>query len=185
MNCQRARSQISLWVGGDLDASAWECVREHLRECPSCQSYQVRMQKMLELLGSSDDSHDPAIENELSQDSLWPALSAQLAKRQRKRKRTDEFNGWVPALAMAAVCVVMVFAGSRPPQTVNDASWSWENRKVEAPAFHAASVRSQSEQFFEPGSSWSPAEAAPFEMGTWPDMAPNPRPEPRMIFIGE
>ncbi len=183
MNCQRARSQISLWVGGDLDASAWECVREHLRECPSCQSYQLRMQKMLELLGSSDDSHDPSVENELSQDSLWPALSAQLAKRQRK-KRTDEFNGWVPALAMAAVCVVMVFAGSRPPQTVNDASWSWENRK-ESPVFHAASARNRSEPSFETSTGWPTADAVPFDLGTWPDVVPNPRPEPRMIFIGE
>ena len=180
MNCQQARSQIALWVGGDLDASAWECVQSHLHQCPGCQSYQTRMKGMLELLGSSDDSQDPSAENELSHDSLWPALSAQLPKKHQK-PRANEFNGWIPALALAAVCMVMVFAGSQPPRNVGESGWTLESGSASTPTLRSAPAWFGADENSEFRGSSLPVDSSQFEVFTPPKL----RPQPRMIFVGE
>ncbi|WP_166824610.1 anti-sigma factor family protein [Thalassoroseus pseudoceratinae] len=184
MNCQQARSQIALWVGDDLDASAWESVQEHVRRCPSCQSYQTRMQRMLELLGASDDSQDPSAESELSHDSLWPALAAQLPKPQRK-PRSDEFNGWIPAFAMAAVCMVMVFAVSRVPQRTDDAGWTWGNRKGVSSELNVAPVWFRSESNGANTEGGMSARDSLMDLDVGPDSFSNTLPRPQMIYVTE
>ncbi len=117
MNCRRAQSEIALWAGDDLDETNHLGLQHHLESCPECRAYLAEMQDLLRLVDDcplrdeADAASQQAVEN-----SLWPSLSTRLAK--LPAPQTDRFNGWVPALAVAAVCLVMVLVAS-PPQLLS------------------------------------------------------------------
>jgi hypothetical protein len=46
------------------------------------------------------------------EDSLWPSLSTRLVA--LSPPRSDRFNGWIPAVTVAAVCLAMVLIASPP-----------------------------------------------------------------------
>lgn len=122
MNCRRAKSDIALWAGNDLDEPSLFGLRNHLQACPACRSYLEEMQALMRLVDEcplrdqGDEISKSAVEA-----SLWPSLSARLVS--LPSPRHDHFNGWLPAVAVAAVCLAMVIVASPPQlQTPQDAS---------------------------------------------------------------
>ena len=109
MNCKRAKTEIALWVGGDLSDAAEESLRQHLGVCPSCHSFRRQMKESLRFL------HEPS-EDSLSvlSDSVWPDLSSRLSSRESMWSR-ERFNGWVPAALIAASCVVIFYSAFNSP----------------------------------------------------------------------
>ena len=96
MNCQQASRLLPLWVGHDLpDASESEGLRAHLKHCPGCSLLARRLQEGLEAL-QSISSASLSMAGERA--SLWPRLATMLKEVPRRR---DQFNGWIPAAAMA------------------------------------------------------------------------------------
>jgi hypothetical protein len=113
MNCRRAQSDIALWAGDDLDEAGLLSLRRHLDDCPECRCYMEEMQLLMRLVEEcplreeGDEASKRAVE-----DSLWPTLSTRLVS--LSSPRSDRFNGWIPAVTVAAVCLAMVLIASPP-----------------------------------------------------------------------
>ena len=105
MNCQQALRLLPLWIGHDLaEASDAESLRTHLTECPGCSLRKRRLQASLDALQSiSTTSLETASGG--ARPSLWPRLAMILKDVPRRR---DQFNGWIPAAAMALAATLMV-----------------------------------------------------------------------------
>ena len=109
MNCRRAQSDIALWAGDDLDEAGLLSLRRHLEACPECRCYMQEMQLLMRLIDEcplreeGDEASKEAVE-----DSLWPSLSTRLVT--LSSRRSDHFNGWIPAVSVAAVCLAMTFS---------------------------------------------------------------------------
>jgi hypothetical protein len=92
-----------LWVGQDLDGSAEHVeLRRHLRECPECAEHWGRMKNTMNVLQvvKEDPQHTP-------HKSIWPAVTRRIARAERS-PRMGRFNGWIPAAAVAAACLVLI-----------------------------------------------------------------------------
>jgi hypothetical protein len=109
-NCTRAKRDIALWVGSDLDDQEVAALRRHLACCECCREHWRQMKRSLQSLQEPGE-FEPAERAE----SVWPALAGRLPSREAFR-RADEFNGWLPATVVAAACLaVLVFVRSGPP----------------------------------------------------------------------
>lgn len=128
MNCKRAQSDIALWAGNDLDESDLSELRIHLQVCPGCRVYLEDMRALLRLMEECP-LRDEADGTSQRGESLWPMLASRLVS--IPAPRTDRFNGWVPAVAVAAVCLAMVLVASPPhllsPENAPAVSSSAEN----------------------------------------------------------
>lgn len=102
MKCKRAKSEIALWVGNDLDENDEQQVARHVARCPQCRDHATELKASLQFLQRPSD--DQAI---APQGSIWPAMTAKLAAVDASR-HMDRFNGWVPALTVAAACLAIV-----------------------------------------------------------------------------
>lgn len=101
MNCQQVNRLLPLWVGRDLaDASEAEELRTHLTECSDCSLRQRHLQESLDVLQSISTSSLPG-----NRPSFWPRLATVLKE---PRRRRDQFNGWIPASAMALAATLMI-----------------------------------------------------------------------------
>lgn len=115
MNCKHAKSQIALLIGGDLDGPAEAALRLHLNGCNTCCQHHRSMHRTLRVLQECEQLPS---EREIgsSQGSLWPHLQARLAVDDGGRGRS-RFNGWPPAVAVAAACLVIALTvGNRIPE---------------------------------------------------------------------
>ena len=111
MNCKQAKAEIALWVGNDLNESAERSLRRHLSRCLGCRKHWRRMKASLRMLQEADEV--PSTTEDVS---LWPRLSAKLSAAEEQNARRSRFNGWVPALAVAAACLAMIsLSNSTPP----------------------------------------------------------------------
>lgn len=81
-----------------------------MAECPSCRRHWRQMKATLQLL------HKRKLQmRNATRESIWPMLSVRLASR-IKAQQENRFNGWLPGLAVAAACLIMVtFTASYPP----------------------------------------------------------------------
>ena len=102
MNCRRAKLEIALWVGDDLDSRATDGLKRHLTECAPCRTHWQKLKLGLKPLQNSGSSVMFSID-----DSLWPSLLTQLPDRPAEPQPT-EFNGWLPAVAVCAACLAIV-----------------------------------------------------------------------------
>lgn len=156
MNCRRAQSDIALWAGNDLDEADLPSLQRHLEACPECREYQEQMHQLMQLVEEcplreeGDEASQAVVE-----DSLWPSLSTQLVS--VRTSRSDHFNGWVPAVAVAAVCLAMVLIASPPqargPQEAPQASVSGQsewNQNGEETGFADATPPRGSQRIQEP-----------------------------------
>lgn len=118
MNCKRARANIALWVGDDLDDSAERDLRRHVVDCPACHEYWHDMKTGLQIL---QDSQGRA---KSTGKSLWPSLATALVPEHQYASRPSRFNGWVPAVAVAAACLAMISLANnaRLPDDAGDGS---------------------------------------------------------------
>lgn len=139
MNCRRAQSNIALWAGNDLDETDLPCLQRHLEACPECREYKEQMHALMQLVEECplrdevDEASKSAVEH-----SLWPSLSTRLVE--TPPRRSDRFNGWVPAVAVAVVCLAMVLIASPPqasspheaPQASVESEGGWSGEVQEA-----------------------------------------------------
>lgn len=103
MNCQQATRLLPLWVGHDLsDSSEAESLQVHLSRCSGCANQRRQLQSSLDALQSISTT---SLGADASASSLWPRLAMILTEMPRRR---DQFNGWIPAAAMAMAAAVMV-----------------------------------------------------------------------------
>lgn len=111
MNCRRAQTDIALWAGNDLDETDRLSLQRHLEACPDCREYQAQMQALMRLVDECPlkEQADEASKSAVS-DSLWPSLSSHLVS--LPFRNCDRFNGWIPAVAVAAVCLAMLMVAS-------------------------------------------------------------------------
>jgi len=103
MNCRQANRLLPLWVGHDLaDSSEAEALQAHLSKCQDCSSQWRKLQASLDALQSISTTSSAG---DASSRSLWPRLALVLTDIPRRR---DQFNGWIPASAMAMAAALMV-----------------------------------------------------------------------------
>ena len=101
---ERARQQIALLAGDDLEGEELEEAQRSVESCPDCRSHLHRLRGCLDVLEHSGKSTGA-----VSGPSLWPAIESRLQP--IAVRRADRFNGWVPALSMAAACIALLIAG--------------------------------------------------------------------------
>ena len=110
---ERSKRQIALLAGDDLEGVSAEEARRSIEACPKCRGHWTRVRGCLDLMErAGKECPEPA-----DGVSLWPALEARLSR--PVVLRAERFNGWVPALSMAAACVALMIAGqleTLPPQ---------------------------------------------------------------------
>ena len=110
MNCTRARSEIALWVGGDVDERETVQLQQHVALCAECREYRCRMMGSLQVLQEPDSSAAYNLH-----DSVWPNVEARLSVRSRvEADRAERLNRWLPAAAIAAACLAVVAITSEP-----------------------------------------------------------------------
>lgn len=106
MNCKRAKLSIALAVGNDLDDAADGELQQHLAGCTSCRMHQRELENSLGALQTGPEEDVFA-----AQDSVWPAVLGRLPSTREQR-----FNGWIPAAALAAACLMMISIINEPPR---------------------------------------------------------------------
>jgi len=114
---ERSRRQIALLAGEDLEGEAYDEAVRSVQSCPDCRSHWVRVCGCLSLLDRA--GKDAAAS---SGRSLWPEVQRRLRSVSVARG-PEKFNGWVPALSMAAACIALLVAGQMDgvPQDVAEA----------------------------------------------------------------
>jgi hypothetical protein len=110
---ERSKRQIALLAGDDLEGESHAEARRSVESCPDCRRHWVRVRGCLDVLERVGKSTAAAPET-----SLWPAVERRLPPLSAPR-RLEKFNGWLPALSMAAACIALLVAGQMegtPPQ---------------------------------------------------------------------
>ncbi|MBA3316270.1 MAG: hypothetical protein M3552_06690 [Planctomycetota bacterium] len=98
------KNQIALLAGDDLENEQTADVRRSIESCPHCRQHWVRLRGCVDVLDRVGRSEGP-----VSGESLWPAVESRLQR--TVSVRPGKFNGWVPALSMAAACIALLAAG--------------------------------------------------------------------------
>jgi hypothetical protein len=110
MNCGRARTNVALWAGGDLDDQESGQLERHLAVCPQCRDYRTRIAGSLQALREPQ-----GILADNLYDSVWPKVASRLAvKSQADARRAERLNRWLPVAAAAAVCLAVIALTSEP-----------------------------------------------------------------------
>ena len=109
MPCKRAKTQIALLVGQDLEETAQYEVERHLAECPDCRGYRVELGRTFEVFERMGTvvSADP-------EPSLWPDVAQRISRIQKTRPSVQRTN-WTPLVAIAAACLFVAFLASYEP----------------------------------------------------------------------
>jgi hypothetical protein len=109
MSCKAIQRLMALAVGDDLPVSELRQLEQHVRVCAKCQSaWEQHRQGFAVVQQSRIQTIRPL------SDSIWPKLANRLQHRFSDRSQSD-FNGWIPALAITAACVlVFVFSQETP-----------------------------------------------------------------------
>jgi len=101
---EHAKRQIALLAGGDLDGDEALEVRRIIESSAEHRQQWIRCCGCLDVLektGSLVATPDGP--------SLWPSIEARL--RPSVVRRPEKFNGWIPALSLAAACIAVLVAG--------------------------------------------------------------------------
>jgi predicted anti-sigma-YlaC factor YlaD len=104
MNCKRAKQELALSAGHDLDALTEQDLRRHLEDCPDCSDQWNRVR------GTTTMLQRVAVEEIVSSDppQLWASLSQVLPQSSQRRtaspkKRVSPSNAFVPLVAIASL----------------------------------------------------------------------------------
>lgn len=127
---ERSRRQIALLASDDLDKAQAEEARRSINSCPHCKGHWTRVRDCLDLLERAGKESAPVPDF-----SLWPAVESRLIP--SSVRRLERFNGWVPALSMAAACIALLIAGQMEsaPQDFLDAESAPVSRINVSPVF--------------------------------------------------
>lgn len=104
ISCKKTRRLLSLFLTGDLGEAEARRVRLHVASCPGCRQHAGQLDESHAALGVLREQGCPDV-----RDSLWPELSARLA---RLRRGPGELAGWAPVGALAAACLAVYVLGS-------------------------------------------------------------------------
>lgn len=112
---ERSKRQIALLASDDLDELQAEEARRSIDSCPHCRTHWTRVRGCLDVLERAGKESAS-----VSGFSLWPVVESRLTR--STVRRPERFNGWVPALSMAAACIALLIAGQleRSPQEFGD-----------------------------------------------------------------
>lgn len=102
---ERVRRQIALLAGDDLEGEQQDEARRFVDSCPDCRGHWLRLRGCLDVLERAGKTPESGAET-----SLWPVIESRLQPTVVVR-RSDQFNGWIPALSMAAACIALLIAG--------------------------------------------------------------------------
>ena len=130
MNCRRAKQNIPLFAGNDLDGASARELRRHLKDCLACADHWRRMKASVAALQTPCRNSRPI------GDSVWPGLAVRLPE-QRETRPAERFNGWAPALAVVAACAVMLFFSQSSPPTAGTDPARMTPASVVPPGFTA------------------------------------------------
>lgn len=109
MKCKRAKLDMALCAGQDLDRAAEQDLRRHLAACPGCRDQWQRIQSTTRLLqeaGADESAPAPA-----GSASLWSQVSQALEASESKSRpvsRTRWTDAWVPVVAVASLMLAIV-----------------------------------------------------------------------------
>jgi predicted anti-sigma-YlaC factor YlaD len=106
MNCKKAKTQVALLIGNDLEPAILADVRGHLGQCVSCRQHFEQLSNCLEVLQAPPRGYNP------EEGSLWPKVSVRLASPAAGQK-PHRLSGWAPTLAVAAACTAMFWVASK------------------------------------------------------------------------
>ena len=137
----RTKRQIALLVGDDLEVTEQAEARQSVESCPMCREHWVRLRDCMDAIeyaGKSVDVRPGA--------SLWPRIESQLRSSVVVR-RSERFNGWVPALSMAAACIALLVAGQHDGIAPDDSAASSRYER----GFHHGAMISRRAEFFGRG----------------------------------
>ncbi len=139
MNCHDFRASMAFLEGTEARSSGQEgaLVREHLATCAECRAYSTRLSESLTALRTVAAQRVELTRPVALKDRVLRALPEAAANGGPSR-----FNGWIPALALAASVMLMFGAVARvnPQPSVFD--WGTAGRPVERnlfqtdPSFH-------------------------------------------------
>lgn len=119
MKCKRAKQEMALSAGRDLDPVAEQELRRHLTGCPGCQDQWNRIHSATAIL------HQVSVEEaEVPAPQLWSSVSRSIqaaSGRQNARSESTFFShGLVPLVAVASLMLAVVSIqdtlNNRPPQ---------------------------------------------------------------------
>lgn len=110
MNCKQAKSQLALWVGPDGEVIPPRELLEHVNACQCCQQHWKALRQSLDLLELL--AEDPEVDG---RQSVWPRVSKCIAARYACG-HGERFNGWMPAIAVTAACLLIVVLTDPAPQ---------------------------------------------------------------------
>jgi hypothetical protein len=117
----------------------------------------MRLMEECPLRDEGDEVSKRAVE-----DSLWPSLCTRLVT--LTSPRCDHFNGWIPAVTVAAVCLAMVLIASPPqmlsPQDARQYSSAGDNAWRSAKPVAIPTISNALPQWDEPPITTSPTGAA-------------------------
>lgn len=125
---ERTKRRIALLAGEDLgedDDEARE-VRRLIATCPVCRQYWMQILGCLDVLDRCDVSGEVEASSQPSDNTspgVWREIAPRLQGSKAKTRRRP-FNGWIPALSMAAACVVMLVAGQMDVSWRGEGNWA-------------------------------------------------------------
>lgn len=118
MNCKRAKRELALCAGRDLDERAEQDLRRHLAGCPECRDRWQRMQNTVRALQCVCE------ENPCPDDvRLAPAVNDAIDRLELARQRPPRLlwsQVWVPAVAVAALILAAVSISQSLTRTSSD-----------------------------------------------------------------
>ena len=121
---ERTKSRIALLASDDLDEEEVGEVRQLIASCPQCRRHWVRVRGCLDILGRSGDADEV-----MEEADLWPEIGSQV-RLMHQRVDRDKFNGWVPALSMAAACIAILVAGQMDVTWRQEGNWPAQSEKL-------------------------------------------------------
>ncbi len=102
MRCEECRDNLAEYSLDALDDAQAVSMREHLLACVDCRAELAAFERLDELL--------TPVEEARPETNLWAGVSARIAPRQSVAPRWWSLH-WQPALAAAAVLVMLVMGG--------------------------------------------------------------------------
>lgn len=119
MNCKRAKQELALSAGNDLDPITEQELRRHLNECPECHNRWNRLRTTTAVLqrAAAEDvgSCEPP--------RLWSSLSGELPHLPPRRSTPSHSltlgNAWVPLVAVASLFLAVVSIQRSLEQSMN------------------------------------------------------------------
>ncbi|MBX3452523.1 MAG: zf-HC2 domain-containing protein [Planctomycetaceae bacterium] len=132
MNCDDIRTNMALWDGVDGRSAGQEeaLVRNHLATCADCQAYRIRLSESLTALRTVAAQRVELARQVDLRDRVMRALPESASPNGPSR-----FNGWIPALALAASVLLMFGAVARVNPQPSAFDWGTAGRPVERNLF--------------------------------------------------